>query len=85
VALELDSMDEDQVRTAAKLLECENERLLREVPELKQKLSAAQGNSFEQMTLLAELEKKLAARNRMLFGRLALRTRLSRRASRWND
>ncbi|HEU4924619.1 MAG TPA: IS66 family transposase [Burkholderiales bacterium] len=69
MALELDRMDEDQVRTAAKLLERENERLLREVLELRQKLSAAQGNSVEQLTLLAELEQKLALRNKMLFGR----------------
>jgi transposase len=62
-------MDEEQVRTAAKLLERENERLLREVLELKQKLSAVQGNSVEQMMLLADLEQKLAVRNKMLFGR----------------
>jgi transposase len=62
-------MDEEQVRTAAKLLEREDERLLREVLELKHKLSAAHGNSIEQMSLLAELEQELAACNKMLFGR----------------
>lgn len=62
-------MDEEQVRTAAKLLERENERLLREVLELKQKLSAVQGNSFEQMQLMVELEHKLAVRDKMLFAR----------------
>ena len=67
--LGLDNMDEEQVRTAAKLLERENERLLREVLELKQKLSAVQGNSVEQMQLLVELEHKLALRDKMLFGR----------------
>jgi transposase len=69
VPIGLDKMDEEQVRTAANLLERENERLLREVLELKQKLSAVQGNSVEQMTLLAELEQKLAVRDKMLFGR----------------
>jgi transposase len=62
-------MDEEQVRTAAKLLERENERLLREVLELKQKLSAVQGDSFEQMQLMVELEHKLAVRDKMLFAR----------------
>jgi transposase len=66
VALGLDSMDEEQVRTAAKLLERENERLVREVLELKQKLSAG---GIEQMQLLTELEHKLAVRDKALFGR----------------
>jgi transposase len=69
VALGLDSMDEEQVRTAAKLLERENERLLREVLELKQKLNAVQGGSIEQIQLLADLEHKLAVRDKALFGR----------------
>jgi transposase len=69
VPIGLDSMDEEQVRTAAKLLERENERLLREVLELKQKLNAVQGNSVEQMQLLVELEHKLAIRDKMLFAR----------------
>jgi hypothetical protein len=62
VPIGLESMDEEQVRTAARLLERENEPLLREVLELKQKLSAVQGNSIEQMQLLVELEHKLAVR-----------------------
>ena len=61
-------MDEEQVRTAAKLLERENERLVREVLELKQKLNVMQGGSIEQMQLLADLEHKLAVRNKALFG-----------------
>jgi transposase len=66
VSLGLDSMDEEQVRTAAKLLERENERLVREVLELKQRLNAG---SIDQMQLLAELEHKLAVRDKALFGR----------------
>lgn len=62
-------MDEEQVRTAAKLLERENERLIREVLALKQKLSAVEGHGIEQMQLLADLEHQLAMRNKMLFGR----------------
>ena len=65
----LDNMDEEQVRTAAKLLERENERLIREVLALKQKLSAVEGHSIEQMQLLADVEHQLAMRNKMLFGR----------------
>lgn len=61
-------MDDEQVRVAAKLLERENERLVRQVLELKKKLNEVQGNSIEQMHLLAELEQQLAARNKMLFG-----------------
>jgi len=66
VALGLDSMDEEQVRTAAKLLERENERLVREVLELKQRLNAG---GIDQMQLLADLEHKLAVRDKALFGR----------------
>lgn len=69
MALGLDNMDDEQIRMAAKLLERENERLLREVVELKHKLSTMQGNSIEQMVLVADLEQKLALRNKMLFGR----------------
>lgn len=68
MALGLDGMDEEQVRTAAKLLERENERLIREVLALKQKLSAVEGHSIDQMQLLADLEHQLAMRNKMLFG-----------------
>jgi transposase len=69
VAIAIDDLDDTQVRTAAKLLERENERLIRQVLELKQKLSAVQGHSVEQMQLLAELEHQLAVRNKMIFGR----------------
>lgn len=64
----IDDLDDDQVRTAAKLLKRENERLIREVLELKQKLNAVQGHSVEQMQLVAELEHQLAVRNKMIFG-----------------
>jgi transposase len=69
VPLGIDDLDDEQVRQAAKLLERENERLVRQVLELKQKLSSVEGKSVEQMVLLAELEQQLAVRNKMLFGR----------------
>jgi len=68
VPLGVDSLDGEQLRQAAKLLERENERLLRQVLELKQKLASAEGKGTEQLELLAELERQLAARNRKLFG-----------------
>jgi transposase len=69
VSIGIDGLDDERLRQAAKLLERENERLIRQVVELKQKLRAAQGNSMQQMDLLAELEQQLAVRNKMLFGR----------------
>jgi transposase len=69
VAIAIDNLDDEQVRTAAKLLERENERLIRQVLELKQKLNEIQGHSVDQMQLLAELEHQLAVRNKKLFGR----------------
>jgi transposase len=68
VPLGVDSLDGEQLRQAAKLLERENERLLRQLLELKQKLASAEGKGSEQLELLAELERQLAARNRKLFG-----------------
>ena len=68
VLLGVDSLDGEQLRQAAKLLELENERLLRQVLELKQRLASAEGKGTEQLELLAELERQLAARNRKLFG-----------------
>jgi transposase len=64
----IDDLDDVQVRQAAKLLERENERLVRQVLALQQKLNSVQGHSIEQMQLLADLEHKLAVRNKMLFG-----------------
>ena len=64
----IDDLDDMQVRQAAKLLERENERLVRQVLALQQKLNSVQGHSIEQMQLLADLEHKLAVRNKMLFG-----------------
>jgi transposase len=68
VPLGVDNLDGEQLRQAAKLLERENERLIRQVLELKQKLASAEGKGTEQLELLAELEQQLAARNRRLFG-----------------
>ena len=65
----IDKLDDEQVRTAAKLLERENERLIRQVLDLKQQLRAASGQSVEQLELLQELERQLANRNKLLFGR----------------
>jgi transposase len=69
VPLGIDSLDDAQLRQAAKLLERENEWLVRQVLELKQKLQSIEGKSVEQMDLLADLEQQLAVRNKMLFGR----------------
>jgi transposase len=69
VPLGIDNLDGDQLRQAAKLLERENERLVRQVLELKQKLASAEGKGGEQLELLAELERQLALRNQKLFGR----------------
>jgi transposase len=69
VPLGIDNLDNDQLRQAAKLLERENERLVRQVLELKQKLASAAGKGGEQLELLAELERQLALRNQKLFGR----------------
>lgn len=67
--LGIDNLDGDQLRQAAKLLERENERLVRQVLELKQKLASAEGKGGEQLELLAQLEHQLALRNQKLFGR----------------
>jgi transposase len=69
VPLGIDSLDDAQLRQAAKLLERENEWLVRQVLELKQKLSSIEGRNVEQLELLADLEQQLATRNKMLFGR----------------
>lgn len=66
--LGVDNLDGEQLRQAAKLLERENERLLRQVLELKQQLATAEGKGTEQLELLTELERQLANRNRKLFG-----------------
>lgn len=69
MAIGIDDLDEQQVRTAAKLLERENERLLRQVLALKKRLSIAEGGSATDKQLLLELEQQLAVRNKMIFGR----------------
>ena len=52
--LSVDNLDGEQLRQAAKLLERENERLIRQVLELKQQLATAEGKGSEQLELLAE-------------------------------
>jgi transposase len=69
VPLGVDNLDGEQLRQAAKLLERENERLVRQVLDLKQRLASAEGKGSEQLELLAELEHQLALRNQKLFGR----------------
>jgi transposase len=69
VARGIDDLDESQVRQAAKLLERENERLVRRVLELERTLNTTQGHSVSQMELLADLEHRLAVRNKLLFGK----------------
>jgi transposase len=69
VPLGIDNLDGDQLRTAPKLLERENECLVRQVLELKQRLASAEGKGGEQLELLAQLEHQLALRNQKLFGR----------------
>lgn len=77
----LDDLDDAQVRQAAKLLERENERLVRQVLALQQKLNSVQGHSIEQMQLLADLEHKLAVRNKMLFGNSSEKRATAKEAS----
>lgn len=66
--LGVNNLDGEQLRQAARLVRRENERLLRQVLELKQRLASAEGKGSEQLELLAEFERQLAARNRKLFG-----------------
>ena len=68
MSLGIDDLDEDQVRLAAKLLERENERLVRRNLELEQRLASAEGKSVEQTSLLLELDHRLALRNKKIFG-----------------
>lgn len=57
MSLGVDNLDGEQLRQAAKLLERENGRLLRQVLEVKQQLAGAAGQGSEQLELLAELER----------------------------
>jgi len=77
VSLVVDNLDADQLRQAARLLERENERLVRQVLELKQKLASVEGKSTDQLQLLAELEHQLALRNRKIFGRSSEKGKVS--------
>ena len=51
--LGVDNLDGEQLRQAAKLLERENERLIRQVLELKQQLATAEGKGSEQLEVPA--------------------------------
>ncbi len=61
--------DPEILRKAAILLEQENKRLVQKIVELTRELVALKGGGAEQIKLrIAELERQLAVRNRMLFG-----------------
>ncbi len=61
--------DLETLRQAALLLERENQRLVKLVLDLRARLLKLQGKEARQLELeIAELERQLAARNRMLFG-----------------
>src|SRR5690606_34078686 len=64
VPLRIDNLDGEQLGQAAKLLARENERLARQILELKQQLAPAEDTGAEQREVLAELARQLAARNR---------------------
>lgn len=66
-------LDEEQdpniLRQAALLLESENKRLVEQVVKLTRELVKLKGGGAEQLRLrIAELERQIAVRNRMLFG-----------------
>jgi transposase len=66
-------LDEEQdpniLRQAAILLERENKRLVEQIMKLTRELVKLKGGGAEQMRLrIAELERQIAVRNRMLFG-----------------
>jgi uncharacterized protein YigA (DUF484 family) len=61
--------DIEQLRKAALLLANENQWLVTKVAELTKQLLKAQGKDAEALQLqIGELEQRLAARNKMLFG-----------------
>lgn len=62
--------DLETVRQAALLLEAENKKLVAKTVELTRELLKLKGVGEEQLTLrIAELEQRLAARNKALFGK----------------
>jgi transposase len=64
-----DIKGERELREAARLLELENQRLVREVTKLQQEVIKLTGGDAEQLKLrLAELERRLALQNKKLFG-----------------
>jgi len=60
--------DPDFLRQAAKLLDAENRRLLRENLELRNRVRKLEGKEPEQLALVDELEHQVHVRNRLLFG-----------------
>jgi len=66
--------DPEILRQAALLLERENQKLAKKIIELTRELLALKGGDAEQLKLrIAELEKQLATKNRMLFGKTSER------------
>jgi len=64
-----DENDPNILRTAALLLERENQKLAKKIIELTTELLSLKGGGSEQIKLrIAELEQQLANKNRMLFG-----------------
>lgn len=65
-----DEKDIELLRKAALLLERENQRLVQKIVELMREIVALKGGGAEQLALrIAELERQLAVRNRLLFGK----------------
>lgn len=61
--------DPELLRQAALLLERENQKLAKKIIELTRELLALKGGDPEQLKLrIAELERQIASKNRMLFG-----------------
>jgi transposase len=64
-----DEKDPEILRKAVAILERENKRLVDKIMELTRELVTLKGGGAEQLKLrIAELERQLAVRNRMLFG-----------------
>ena len=67
--LDVDRLDPETLRAAAKTLDRDNHAILRENIALKQRVRELEGKEPMQLEMqLAELERQLAARNRALFG-----------------
>jgi hypothetical protein len=60
--------DKDTLRSAAKLLDSENRRLMREVLQLKRKIEVLEGKDPASLQQVLNLEHQIEVRNKMLFG-----------------